>query len=187
MLILRLGRPHLANHYLHGLSESTFLEILLEMHLLGFLPLMVLLYSNFWDGAWKICVFKLAQWLFCTLKFENPWSMVTGTRSFPVVFKTAWGKKTNKQKRLHGAYPFNQIFWESRMTCSLAILAVFSSGWNGSLEMTWLRSCTVAFTAHRLGKWRIRASNVITTFIGQLHNKDSLRLLMGLPSFWLQY
>ena len=46
MLSLRIWRPHLADHYLHGLSTSAFLEI--EMPLLGFFLLMVLIYSNFW-------------------------------------------------------------------------------------------------------------------------------------------
>lgn len=38
------------------------------------------------------------------------------------------------------------------------------------------------FYIHRLGKLYIRASSVIATRVGQLHNKDLLRLLMGFPS-----
>lgn len=95
MLTLRVWRPHSANQFLHGLSASQFLETLLERHLLGLLPPMVLLptmalpYSHFWGGAWKSAL-KHSQQFFCSLKFENRWSKVTRTRSFPVVFKTAW-------------------------------------------------------------------------------------------------
>lgn len=123
----------------------------------------------------KIGVPKLAQQLFYTLKLRNHWSIVTKLDLFQLC------------SRLLRAPSLNTTFWESRLTCPLEILTVFCCVWNGSLQMTWLWSCTVVFTAHRLGKWYIRAGNVIATFIGQLHNQDLLRLLMGFPSSWLQY
>ena len=175
MLSLRIWRPRLANHYLRALSTSAFLEIVRNASTWVFPPCGSNLFKFLGVMQGKIGVPKLAQGLFYTLRLRNHWSIVTKLDLFQLC------------SRLLRAPSSNKIFRESRLTCPLAVLAVFCCVWNGSLQMTWFWSCTVVFTAHRLGKWCIRAGNVIAAFIGQLHNKDLLRLLMGFPSSWLQH
>lgn len=132
MLSLRIWRPHLANHYLHGLSTSAFLEIVRNASTWVFPPRGSNLFKFLMQG--KIGVPKLAQCLFCTLKLRNHWFMVTKQNLFQLC------------SRLLRAHSLNKIFWESRLTCSLATLAVLCCVWNGSLRMTWLGSCPVVFT-----------------------------------------